>query len=697
MNLCINKHITKFIKPSLKNIVGLFVYIFAINIANIHTLQANQFIKNSEDLESQRQIFSTLIEEGKLGKANPNDYKASLGTYPLFAYLEYLYLLNRTNSVDPDEYLKFFKENESLASSSHLRKQLLISLATKKDWDNFKKFYKEPSYFFSETNVIDLQCFYLQSQILDWNNSVVIQKESSSPTTEIPFDEKYNKIIQSIYLSGESLPDNCDPVIQHFEQEGLLSASLKLARIRLAIEAKNNNLANFISKSFNTDADTIQIKQFENWSKLSANPKLLEKSDYKIEDTEFNRFSVVYALQDIIKTDPPLALVLWQEQKKRFVFSKEEINKFTESAAQYLYINDSEHTDTWLELASSKNNNEDINQKTLVRYIKAKDWPAIIQMYEKLSLKEKNDSIWQYWYARSYIEFDQNTYIHPNAYRILDQLSRKRDYYGFLASFHLNNSPVFSEHQFPIKEKALENIAANIGIVRAHEFYMLRDRVNASREWLYATKDFTPEQKGDAAILAYQWGWLEQAIITASKSNQFNNITLRFPLGFAEHVNFYASKYGIPNEWVFAIIRQESAYGLEAESGVGALGLMQIMPSTGKVLARDNKLKRFTESDLLNPEINIQLGTYYLSKLRKQYNGNMLVASAAYNAGPSRVNAWIKNKGKMDIEMWIETIPYKETRDYVKNILAYQIIYQQELGREINPERLFLPINAQQQ
>jgi len=661
-------------------------------------LYSNQFIKNSEDLEKQRQIYSTLMKENRIGKVNPADFKSSLGTYPLYAHLEYHYLLNHMSLVSLDVHQKFLEENESLASSSNLRKQLLLSFGRKKDWVNFKKFYKEPEYFFSDANTIDLQCYYLQKKIAEKDNlnptsspSTSVEQLNKNKTKDNPKkvpEENLNQSIQSIYLTGISLPDSCDPVIKKFEEEGLLTSPLKLSRIKLSIEKNNISLANFLAKSL----EPIEVNQFNNWEKLRKKPELLKISEERIDDTPFNRFSIIYALKEVVKTDPPLALALWQEQQKLYVFSKDEASKFADDVANYLYLNNPSHIETWLELTSNTQSNSVVNQKTLVKHIKNKDWTAIIKTYNRISASEKNESMWQYWFARSHIENDKNTYIHPNAYRILEQLSRKRDYYGFLASVHLNIPPSLAQQSFPIKEKTFEDIASNIGIVRAHEFYMLKERSNASREWLYTLKNFTPEQKGDAALLAYQWGWLEQAILSASKSNQFNNIDLRFPIGFAEHVNFYASKYGIPNEWVFAIIRQESAYSPEANSSVGAQGLMQIMPTTGAALARETKIKGYTVSDLRNPELNIQLGTYYLASLRKQYNGNMLLASAAYNAGPSRVNAWTKEDLGLDIEMWIETIPYKETREYVKNILTYQIIYQHRLGREINSERLLLPI-----
>jgi len=204
-----------FIKHSTQLFITLFICVSTFLTST--PVEANQFIKNSEDLEKQRQIFGTLINEGKLGKVNPEDYRSSLGSYPLFAYLEYLYLLNRIGSVNLEEYENFFQKNESLASSSYLRKQLLIYLGNKKDWENFKRFYKEPEYFFSESSVVDLICFSFQSEISERKNQLLLN-DTITETNNIILEESQNKDIQSLYLTGESLPDSCDPVIEVFEK-----------------------------------------------------------------------------------------------------------------------------------------------------------------------------------------------------------------------------------------------------------------------------------------------------------------------------------------------------------------------------------------------------------------------------------------------------------------------------------------------
>lgn len=660
-------------KASVLNTLSLCVLL----LAYFSSLSASQFITVSSELEVQRKLFQKLIDDNKLGNIQIKDLPQTLQTYPLAPYVQYYYLINRLGREPMETFSVFFEQHDGLASSSYLRKQLLLYLGRQEQWESFNDFYKPDEYFFSDNNLLELNCYHLQSNLF-------IQAQANE--SKLPLiNEQDRERIQEIYLQDYALPESCTTLVNMLESREALSQELQTKKIQQALKDNQLSIADVLSKNL----DKEHALQFKLCKNLLKKPALLEDKTFNLIDNAFNRTCITKALEKLVDRDPPLALTLWNEQQEKYKFNSNEKQEFKYTVALGLYLRDSEHFLSWIEPPEK---NPELNEKALVEYIKQADWSTIISLYPKLSSKERNDSAWQYWYARSYIEYDQNHNIHPNAYRILDQLSRKRDYYGFLASFHLNSNPALSNHRFPIKEVELERIANKANIIRAHEFYILGDRPNATREWYYAKQEFTAEQKGVAAVLAYQWGWLEQAIITASNSNQFNNIALRFPLGFSKQVNYFASKYNIPNEWVFATIRQESAFGVNAESSAGALGLMQIMPYTGEVLAKENKIKNFSNSDLFIPQTNLQLGTYYLAKLRKQYQGNMLIASAAYNAGPSTVNSWIRRSPDMDIEMWIETIPYKETRNYVKNILTYQIIYQDLLGRETNPERFFLPI-----
>ncbi len=658
--------------------IGSIIFLLGITLAP-PTLFASQFFPENSKLIEQRSFYKDLIENKDYGEIDPSKYQEQLADYPLVPYLEYRYLLNNLGEINKDQFSTFFEQHSDLAGSSYLRRQLLSYLGKNKQWQDFDEFYSSANTDENNKWNTEISCYRIQSQLAQIKTKP--DTKQNSLTTDL--QDK----IKSLYLQGRSLPDACDPLFKTYEIQGFLNDSIKLQRMSLAIKNKKKSLAKFIGKSLKDRSP------YELWQNLYKNPRFLEDLNYPIEDTEFNRLIITESLGKLLKKDAPLTMTLWKEQQKRFKFTSDEKRRFELSSATYLYLRDSEHFYPWSELASESYQDQDLNLKRLVNTIKDRDWNRLLQIYKQLSDKEKQESIWKYWYARAYMERDHTQDIHPEAYRVLEALSSKREYYGFLASLHLDQAPFIGKRNLPINEEALKNLAEKPRIMRAHEFYLLGDRINASREWWAEIKSFNPEQRGEAAQLAAQWGWLEQSIASAARSNQFNNISLRFPKGFSELVKYYATQYSIPNEWVFAVIRQESAYGVEAESAVGALGLMQIMPATGANLARENNLKQFKTKQLLDPKTNISLGTYYLAQLREKYDGNMLLASAAYNAGPSKVNRWKKQNTELPLVMWIETIPYKETRNYVKNILTYQLIYQSELGREFNPKRLFLPVN----
>ena len=149
-------------------------------------------------------------------------------------------------------------------------------------------------------------------------------------------------------------------------------------------------------------------------------------------------------------------------------------------------------------------------------------------------------------------------------------------------------------------------------------------------------------------------------------------------MAYSEIINLSSEKYGIDPAWAMAITRRESSFRADAYSGAGARGLMQILPGTAKLLRNDDSFKR-----LNTPEVNVALGTYYLSRLKERFDGNHVLATAAYNAGYYKVKDWLPSESTA-LDEWVEMIPYYETRDYVKAVLSYQQIYELLNGKEVN-------------
>lgn len=176
------------------------------------------------------------------------------------------------------------------------------------------------------------------------------------------------------------------------------------------------------------------------------------------------------------------------------------------------------------------------------------------------------------------------------------------------------------------------------------------------------------------AYLAKDWQWHSQAIIGAAKLKEWNDLDLRFPLEYPDLYRKFTKRSNIPFNWALSITRKESAFNPRAKSGVGARGLMQLMPRTATETANYIQQRYSGKQELYSPATNISLGTAYLAQMRDRF-GSRIYATAAYNAGPHRVKKWLKARGNLPLDIWIELIPFKETRKYVQTVLEYGVIY----------------------
>jgi soluble lytic murein transglycosylase len=214
------------------------------------------------------------------------------------------------------------------------------------------------------------------------------------------------------------------------------------------------------------------------------------------------------------------------------------------------------------------------------------------------------------------------------------------------------------------------------------ELKMLNREDEAKRQWWFAVKKLPTEQLIKAAKLAQSWQWQQVAIITLVKADYWDDLALRFPVNYLSQVQINAYLQNLDPAIIFGLIRQESMLDVNARSAVGARGLMQIMPETGQQIARTLHEPWQTENCLFNPDVNIKYGAFYYRQLLNRFDGHFALATAAYNAGPNRVVKWLPNDKSVPADVWIETIPYKETRKYVTAVLFYTIIYQQRTQRK---------------
>jgi soluble lytic murein transglycosylase len=221
-------------------------------------------------------------------------------------------------------------------------------------------------------------------------------------------------------------------------------------------------------------------------------------------------------------------------------------------------------------------------------------------------------------------------------------------------------------------------------MIRARELYDLGMIVESRREWDYAIAALNPRQRQLAAVLAHRWGWYDRAIIASAKANYFDDLEVRFPVLFRDQVLKNSESHDLDPAWIYGVMRQESAFTVDARSSAGALGLMQLMPATGKHTAQLLNTPLRATNELLDADKNIQLGSAYLHQVLDENNGDVVRATASYNAGPQRVKQWLP-AASMPADIWVENVPFTETRNYIQQVMAYTTIFYQRLSREIIP------------
>jgi soluble lytic murein transglycosylase len=335
--------------------------------------------------------------------------------------------------------------------------------------------------------------------------------------------------------------------------------------------------------------------------------------------------------------------------------------------------------------------NQRIREWRVRAAIRDHDWPATLATIGWLSDEEQASARWQYWRARALDELG----FSEDALLIYQQLVTERNYHGFLAADRLQLPYSFENQPASVSQTDMEIVASLPGVRRAKELLELDRLIEARREWEFTSERLNEEQLLIAAKLAESWQWHSSAIFTADRIEYWDDIPLRFPLGYQNDVIYQANKFDIEPAWIYGIMRQESAFVSDARSSQGALGLMQLLPSTGKYIARRNKTPYSGSYDLLVADKNIKLGSAYLKDVRDRLFDHPVLATAAYNAGYAKVKRWLPNDAAMEADIWIETIPYDETRDYLERVLAYTAIYDWRLnpGRQNTLVNFMKPVS----
>jgi soluble lytic murein transglycosylase len=307
-------------------------------------------------------------------------------------------------------------------------------------------------------------------------------------------------------------------------------------------------------------------------------------------------------------------------------------------------------------------------------------WAEVRSSIDRMSLPAKSEPVWTYWYGRA--ERALGNPLESKGY--FERIAAEHHFYGRLAAEELGMAfQVPSRAPLPTEEE-IAQAAAVPGLKRALALYRTDMRAEATREWLWTIRGMDDRRLLAAAELARRNEVWDRAIGTADRTVLEHDFSVRYLAPYRELLAEQARTRELEEPWVLGVIRQESRFVTGARSSTGATGLMQVMRNTARWVVQRTHMKGFSWTRLSDPSVNAALGTYYLRHVLDQFDGNPVVAAAAYNAGPSRARQW---RGTEPIEgaIFAETIPFGETRDYVKKVMANTFYYAAVLGAEATP------------
>jgi soluble lytic murein transglycosylase len=602
----------------------------------------------ASNLPAERDGFSdarVAIDRGRWTEYQ--QLRPGLDKYPLAIYLDYFEFSCKPREVRPADAQLFLQRSAGTPLTNRFLSVYLQKAGEDERWADFLAVMP------AEPNSIELKCYYFRARLA-----------AADPLVAWEGAER-------LWVHGESRPKACDPLFAAWQQAGQLQDDVVWARLLKAFDADQRNLMSYVSRKASASLQPWGERLLQMYSKPDQMKALVApEQNSKTADI------VAHATAYFARYKPEAALAQWQYFQARMPFSAAQVNLAEQELVLRSLFARSTPNLPWVEAALARLGN-DVPVEVRLRWaLEEQDWPALEANLQKLSAEGKAAPGWRYWRAVLY-ERAGDTELAEALFR---QVALERDYYGFMAADRLGLPYQFNPRVMQLSAERMAPLR-NLPVVRRiEELYHHNEDNLAHSEWYQMLETTTPEEQVDLAVVAAGLGWHRMAIDAANRAEAWDALNLRFPLPYRETFTRMANQRGLQSTELMAIARRESAFYAGARSPVGARGLMQVMPATGREVA--NSLgAAHSDSALFEIEHNVMLGSAYYRQLLDRYNGNRVLAFAAYNAGPHRVTRWLNAPdASVPVDIWIETIPFRETRNYVQAVLAYNLVFKFQLG-----------------
>ncbi|MHA1054000.1 murein transglycosylase [Enterobacter mori] len=575
----------------------------------------------------------------------------TLKDYPLYPYLEYRQITDDLMNQPTVTVNNFIQANPTLPPARNLQSRFVNELARREDWRGLLAFSPE------KPGTTEAQCNYYYAK---WATG---QQEEAWVGAK------------DLWLTGKSQPNACDSLFGAWRASGKQDPLAYLERIRLAMKAGNTRLVTTLAGQMPSDYQTISTAVIS----LANDPNSVLTFARSTGATDFTRQMAAVAFTSVARDDVENARLMIPQLVQAQQLNEEQTQELRDIVAWRLMGTDvTDEQARWRDDAIMRSNSTSLVERRVRMALGTGDRRGLNTWLARLPMDAKEKDEWRYWQADLLLERGRD----DEAKAILHALMQQRGFYPMAAAQRLGE-----EYTLKI-DKAPAN--ANPALTQGPEMARVRELMywnmdnTARSEWANLVTSRTTDEKAQLARYAFDNRWWDLSVQATIAGKLWDHLEERFPLAYKDLFDRYTSGKDIPKSYAMAIARQESAWNPKVRSPVGASGLMQIMPGTATHTVKMFNIPGYSSpSQLLDPDTNINIGTSYLQYVYQQFGNNRIFSSAAYNAGPGRVRTWLGNSaGRIDAVAFVESIPFSETRGYVKNVLAYDAYYRYFMGQK---------------
>ena len=569
----------------------------------------------------------TVERTGKISQSIKRTWKDS----PLYPELIAKSTEKRLGSISAQNLQKLIQQYPDSAAIANLRWKKLFRLG-RANW------HKDFLFLYRPTDNVKLNCYKLEAKFR-------LKKDT---------DKDHREALR-LWTHGKSQPKDCDTLFSIIQKRELITKEVRLRRINNALENRQLQLARWLAKSLDKSA-TDHINA---WAQARRRPaKFLTTRA-----AEFPEW-VDMAASRLARKNPDKLLSLIKDRK------------IPDSVRQQAVLGTARTMAINLDPAAAPLLRMDLPSNPILDhwrvrfFIHFQEWPDVLRAISKLSPEERGEIEWNYWVSRA-LAMTGNPDLAFGGFR---KAAESSSWYGFLSADYLGIPYDLRPKSKRPSVFSIDTVDQRIDITIARLLFEEGLTVMARRQWDFVIGRLTEEEQKAAAILANRWNWHSRSAVTAHQSGLTDDYELRYPNAFETPLKNAAKRHDISLSWLSGLMRSESLFMHDIRSPAGALGLMQVMPRTGRQTAKELNLKWRGNRTLINPSTNIRIGSYYLAKQLNRF-GHPALATAAYNAGPHRVKRWMPDK-PMPLDVWVASIPFTETRNYVQRVLTAQVIYE---------------------